>query len=229
MPGRFRSTVATREFWVLAGALLIVVALWDSPLVLPLKWLTVLFHEVSHALAGWLTGGRVVSLNITHRESGICHVAGGNRTLILMAGYPGSLCWGLGALLLARRPRWVKAGLFTAGGALLLVTLFYVRPILGFGFLFSLATAVMMLVWAWYGQLSWQALSLRFLGLGSCVYVLHDILHDVFLHGTGLSDATLLAGHTGVPAMLWGCLWFAIAALLILRSLLHPAGRLGKA
>jgi len=220
-----KRALGSREFWSLLAGLAAVLLLWNTPVMQPLKWLTVLFHELSHAIAGWLTGGRVIAMNITNREAGICQVAGGNYTLILLAGYPGSLCWGLAALLLARREPWVRPSLYVAGALLAGVTLLYVRPVPGFGFIFCLATAAALLAWAHRGGPPWQALSLRFLGLSSCVYVLADIQQDVFRSHGGVSDATLLAQHTGVPALLWGLLWYGLSLALIFAALLALPAR----
>ncbi len=203
------------ELWLLAVISVILFLFWDSPLIQPLKWLTVLFHELSHGLVGFLTGGRVISLNLTHQEGGICVVAGGNRTLTLLAGYPGSLCWGLGALYLSRKDRWTGPLLYVLGALLVLVALFYVRPLIGFGFFFSLAFAVVLGALAHWGGLQVRRLALVTIGLSSCVYVFQDIAEDVFWNTGMPSDATLLFQHTGIPGFIWGLLWYGVSIALV--------------
>jgi hypothetical protein len=201
--------------WSLVACAVLVFLFWESPLLQPLKWLTVLFHELSHAIAGWITGGKLISLNITDREGGICRVAGGNRTLILMAGYPGSLCWGLGALFLAYRSTLLKPSLYVLGALLAIVTLIYIRPVVGFGFLFGLLTSTFLIGLAHYGLQTAQRFAILLVGVCSCVYVMVDIQADVFSGGGGVSDATLLARHTGVPGLIWGAIWYVMSLLFI--------------
>ena len=210
-PAGMKNKPSHRFFWAALVCFIVVFLYWNSPLLLPLKWLTVLFHELSHALVGWATGGRLESLNITHRESGICRVVGGNQTLFLMAGYPGSLCWGLAALYLARQGRWLNTILLILGVALGLVTLIYIRPILHFGFLFGLLSAIALGVLGYYGHALAQRFLIMLVGVASTLYVMLDIQADVFHFGGGVSDATLLARHTGIPAWIWGGVWYALA------------------
>ena len=47
-----------KQMLLLGGLLLLVFLLWHTPIILPLKILTVFFHEASHALATVFTGGR---------------------------------------------------------------------------------------------------------------------------------------------------------------------------
>lgn len=47
--------------------------LWQMPAVVPLKILIVFFHEASHAIATFMTGGEVVSLSVSPNQGGACH------------------------------------------------------------------------------------------------------------------------------------------------------------
>lgn len=188
---------------------------WDTPFILPLKWLVVLCHELSHAIMAWLTGGRVLALNVTHREGGICLVAGGHQTLMLLAGYPGSLAWGLGALFLARSGRYIRPALIFLGALLVLVALWWVRPLLGFGFPFALVTGLLVAAAGWHGRPWLQSGILLVFGTASCAYVLIDIQQDVFSGHARISDATLLAEQTGLPFWFWGLFWYALSVLIL--------------
>jgi len=198
------------------ASLAVIIALWDTPVILPLKWLVVLFHELSHAAMGWCTGGRVISLNVTHREGGICLVAGGNRTLILLAGYPGSLCWGLAALFLSRSDRYTRATLVFLGALLGTVALWWVRPILGFGFPFALLVGALLLATGVRGGPWLRRAVLLIIGSTSCAYALIDIQQDVFGGQACVSDATLLAAHTWIPFWCWGLFWYVLSGMILL-------------
>src|SRR6266568_1272516 len=82
-------------------------AIWDTFVVYPFRVFVVFLHEISHGIAALVTGGRILAIGLTFDEGGVCVTDGGNRFLILNAGYLGSLFWGV-LLLVARgapRPR----------------------------------------------------------------------------------------------------------------------------
>ena len=49
------------------------------------------------------------------------------------------------------------------------------------------------------------------LGLTSALYAILDIKGDVLDRPDALSDARMLAELTGIPALLWGIAWIAVA------------------
>ena len=89
--------------WQLLLLTTLVFALWQTPVVVPLKILIVFFHEASHAIATILTGGKVLSLSISANQGGEVWSQGGNRFITLTAGYLGSLLIGIGLLIAATR------------------------------------------------------------------------------------------------------------------------------
>lgn len=50
----------------------IVILKW-IPLLAPIKYLSVLFHEISHAVVGTATGGRVILIVVDFNEGGCTH------------------------------------------------------------------------------------------------------------------------------------------------------------
>ena len=50
--------------------------LWSSPIIVPLKILVVLFHEMSHGLMAILSGGKVIDITINYTEGGSCETLG---------------------------------------------------------------------------------------------------------------------------------------------------------
>lgn len=60
---------------------------WDTAVVLPVKYLTVFFHELSHGLAAVLTGGQIVRIELSRNLGGVCWTAGGIRFIVITAGY----------------------------------------------------------------------------------------------------------------------------------------------
>ena len=84
-----------RGHWQLMVLTVLVFALWQTPVALPLKILTVFLHEMAHALAVLLTGGSIESLTFNPQEGGQVISRGGNRFISLSAGYCGSLLIGV--------------------------------------------------------------------------------------------------------------------------------------
>jgi len=90
----------------------------------PFTLTSTIFHEFGHALACWLTGGRVSHIRISFDESGLTRFAGGSICLVLPAGYIGSSL--AGAVLLAmgfgiRSAKWSAYGVL----AIVALTVFF--------------------------------------------------------------------------------------------------------
>jgi len=185
-------------------------ALWETPVVYPLRIFVVLLHELSHALAVLATGGSVERILLSPDEGGLTLARGGNAFIALSAGYLGSLGWGLAMLeasmARAARVRWVVAGL---GAAVLAAAALYVRNL--FGLVFCLLFGVGLVAAARRLRPAGQAALLTTLGLTSALYAVLDIRSDILQRPHLESDARLLAGMTGVPTLVWGVLWMAIA------------------
>jgi len=186
---------------------------WNSPVIYPIKIFVVFLHEISHGFAALATGGTIQRITLSPLEGGACYCAGGNAFLTLSAGYLGSLLWGFLILEAAARsgsrvPRITQA----LGIGVMLLTLLYVRGFFGFGFgiVFggALAFAAPRL------SVDWNRALLNVLGLTSALYAVLDIKSDVLDRPHLPSDAAMLATLTGVPTLLWGVLWSAIAMFL---------------
>ena len=185
---------------------------WESAIVLPIKYLTVFFHELSHGLSAVLTGGEIVRIEVNANQSGVCWTRGGIRFVVLSAGYLGSLIWGAAILIAAAKTRFDKE--ITAGlGILLLgVTAIWVRNLEGI--LICGLTGAAMLAFAKYATEFACDQFLRFIGLTSCFYVLIDIKGDLIDHSIRGSDAFKLAEMLLMPDWLIGGAWLLIAVFI---------------
>jgi hypothetical protein len=202
-----------KELGGLLALMLAVVLLWNTFLLYPLKILVVFFHELSHGLAAVVTGGSIEQIMVTREEGGLCVIAGGSRFLTLTAGYLGSLAWGGAILVLAARTKHDKWILDSLGGLVILVAIVYVRPILGFGFIYCLTSGAAMLAIAVYLSPAVSDYLLKVIGLTSCLYAILDIKSDILDRPESGSDAWHLAQYTRLPVWFWGILWIAVAAL----------------
>lgn len=201
---------------------LLVYAFWSTVVVWPLRVFVVLLHEVSHGLAAVATGGRIVSIELSPREGGLCTTAGGWAFVISSAGYLGSALFGAFFLVLGvrGRPRAHRFVTGLLGAALVLLTVVYVRS--AFGFVYGLVAGVLLAGVARWLPDGASSFVLRLLGVTSLLYAPWDVVSDLILRSVPASDASALARTTGVPAVAWGVLWLAgsvAVGLLALRRI----------
>lgn len=196
-------------------ALLLALAwfLWDTVFVYPLKLLVTFFHELGHALACVLTGGRIMGITLDPSGAGLCRTQGGIRLLIVPAGYLGSMAAGCLLLLTAFRTHLDRFVTLALGLALLLVAGLYVRTP------FALAFCVLMggffLFAAWKLKEGFNELILAFIGVTSCLEALFDIRTLFQLGGSARTDAVVFSQMVPLPPIVWAGLWglFSLAVL----------------
>ena len=193
--------------------LVLIFVLWGFPVIYPLKLLVVFFHESSHALATFLTGGRVEEIVVNAKAGGHVLSQGGNRFLSLNAGYLGSLIWGVVIYTFAASTRMDRPFMAFLGVAIALITLIYVGNL--FAILFGLTTAAAMILCSRYLNEQVNDFILRLIGLTSMIYVLLDIYDDTISRSHLRSDARMLAEEIGGATVLWGCLWIVISAVIV--------------
>jgi len=96
--------VNQKGLWILVATGLLATILWNTDLLLPLKLLIVLVHEIWHGLISLLCGAQLDGIEISTEESGETLITGLNSVwgfiLAVSAGYIGSTL--VGSLLLIR-------------------------------------------------------------------------------------------------------------------------------
>ncbi len=214
---------ALRGHWQLILITSVVFALWQTPVFTPLKILIVFLHEISHALAVWLTGGEVVSISLSPQQGGLTMARGGNVFIILSAGYVGSLLIGVLVFLIALRSKADSVLMSLLGVITLLIAAFYIREWFGLGF--SVGLGVLMLVSARYLPHSINDLALRVIGLTSMIYVPFDIFSDTIARSGERSDAYMLAERFGGATVMWGGMWLLISLAVIGLCLRYGLGK----
>lgn len=202
-----------RGHWQLIVLISAVFALWQTPVLLPLKILIVFLHELAHAGMTIVTGGEVISLTVSADQGGAVVSRGGNRFLILSAGYLGSLLIGMLVLFVAIQTTVDRAAMMVFGALMLSVTLIFIRDL--FAIAFCLGTGAAMLGAARFLRRDVNDLVLRVIGLTSMIYVPYDIFSDTIARASLRSDARMLAEEIGGATILWGGLWLLISMGLI--------------
>lgn len=214
-PGAIRGPTA-RAILLLALALAFH-ALWWHPAGWPLKLLVVLLHEGGHALATLATGGRVVELGIDPGQGGHTLSQGGSRFLVLNGGYLGSLLAGAALLSASRTGPGARRVSAFLGAAILVAAGIWV-PLISFAFVFCVVAGGALLGMALRLPAAAAAWALRAVGVFSVLYAFTDIRDDVFGAPPGaVTDATMLAASTGIPAPFWGLAWLGAGAAVLWR------------
>lgn len=205
-----------RARWAALGLLAAAAALWllwGRGVLAPLRLVLVLLHELGHAAAAVATGGTVRRIAVTAGEAGWCDCPGGDAFVTLSAGYLGSVAWGAALVAAATAgARWTRGALVALGGALAGVVLLW-----GHGLVTVAVGVGSGLVLAAVGVRARSAVArgtLASLGLASCLYAVLDVKADVLERPGAPSDAAALADLTGVPALVWGGLWW-LASLAV--------------
>ena len=202
-----------RGHWQLMLITVVVLALWNTPVVVPLKILIVFFHELSHAIAAWMTGGSVDSISLSPQQGGLTVTRGGNVFLTMSAGYLGSLLIGVLVFLVAVRSHADRVLMGVLGAVMLLVAALFIRE--WFALAFTVGTGLVMLASARYVPHEMNDLALRVIGLTSMIYVPLDIFSDTIARSGIRSDAYMLAERFGGATVIWGGLWLLISLAVI--------------
>ena len=203
----------------------LILLLWPYPVLFPLKLLVVFFHEASHAIATIATGGKVDELVVIGDQGGHVLSRGGNRFMILSAGYLGSLCWGAAIYFFAMTNRFDRIGMAILGLAVAAITAIYGKGL--FSWVFGLATGSLMLASAFYLSHRVNDFLLRVIALTNMLYVPLDIYSDTIQRSEMRSDAAMLADEFGGTTILWGASWL-IASLVVIYLCLACGLRYGR-
>ncbi len=212
-----------RGHWQMLVITAAILVLWFTPVIIPLKILIVFFHELSHALAAWITGGSVESIRISPQQGGATVTRGGNVFLQMSAGYLGSLLIGVLLFLGAVRSHADRIMMAVLGAVMLLIAALYIRDV--FALAFITGGGILMLVVARFLSRDVNDLVLRVVGLTSMIYVPMDIFSDTIARSEMRSDAYMLADRFGGATMMWGGLWLLVSLVVIGLCLRYGLGR----
>lgn len=215
--------IILRSHWQLLALLTAIFALWQTPLVVPLKILIVFLHELSHALAAWATGGSVIEISVSPQQGGYAVTRGGSRFVILSAGYLGSLVIGVALLLAALRSDADRAVTAVLGAVMLGVVVLFVRDF--FALAFCAGAGLGLLGIARFTPRAVCDMVLRVIGLASILYVPYDIFDDTIARANLRSDAHMLAAEFGGTTVIWGGLWLVLSGAIIVWCLRRVLGQ----
>jgi len=187
--------------------------LWNSVFIKPMKLVAVFVHEMGHATACWITGGKVNKIEVYDNEGGVTEFQGGCRCLVIPAGYVGGAFWGgfLVAMSGNRIGSTVSAGVFVLAN---IVTLFYSpnSTLVKVSVFFIIVTGIFMFLdWYVYDPIL-QYVTLYY-GVTIGFFSVYDIYDDLITRTVEGSDAH--ACHQLIPCCFPRCVGvqFIIVAL----------------
>jgi hypothetical protein len=210
------------------------VALWFIPfaeiLTYPFRIFVTFIHEGGHALAAFVTGNEVHSLNVSMDGSGeVYSTRGGliSSLFVSSAGYLGAMAYGALLLTLIRRSFAARMVLVASAALVLTLTVVYgfFSPLSngalpGMFTLFAGGTLFVGLVAA-SRFMSARAASflVSFLAVQCILNALFDLKTVLFLStpfaGGAQTDAANMAAATGIPAFFWALAWIGVAFLIL--------------
>ncbi|SBT79927.1 peptidase, putative [Plasmodium malariae] len=209
-------------FITISACVLINTLFWKCKILEPFKLLTVFLHEFSHASACWLTGGKVKGIEVNRDHGGCTNTVGGNKFVILPAGYIGSCFYGMFFILMAYIHKWTllaSAGLLCF--LLLIVLIFYANNFF-LRFLCVLFLGTTIFIWFLCVHFKEQVkdwplkIIMTFIGVLNEMYSMVDIFEDLITRSTPESDAYKYAELTKCNSKFCGVLWFLVNFLFIL-------------
>jgi hypothetical protein len=180
-----------------------------------MRLLATSIHEMSHALACWISCGEVRAIEVYNNEGGVTKYVGGCRCLIVPAGYLGEAFWGMVFVVLSggRKTSTAAAGglifallfclCYAPNRVLVILNTCYATITLAFIFVeWFLFTPILAYVVLLYGV---------FLG----TYAIFDIFGHLIVRSNPQSDAYALYEESGrcFPPRCVGVYWLVLAIL----------------
>jgi len=214
----------------MAGSGLLATLLWDSPLLTPLKWITVLVHEMWHGGASMLAGAHLDRIVLHASESGETFVTGLTSAtgfaIAVSSGYLGSTA--TGALLLNRglSGRFERLTLFIFASVLFYMSFLFTEPgslayFTGMGW-----AALLILMAPLRTTARYTLIIIGTLFVWYCLYDMFDFARDIRKTDAGILAAYLeKTGRVSGGSETWICFIWLTSMLVLLFFILKPVLR----
>ncbi len=183
-----------------------------SVLLLPVFYLNTHLHELSHALAGYLTGSQVENIHVYAAGNGETFLTTQHPLIVGSAGYIGAIILGGLMIVLSRTETGARSTLRVLSVVLLCSLVVLVR-----GDMIGELSGALWVIALWGLSLlrgTNVMLVSQFIGLQQCLNALYSVF---YLLGRGRdvqSDATIVSNATGLPPMLWSMSWSLLSVLV---------------
>lgn len=230
-----------KQTWRVLVIFVVLMALWNTIIVKPIKLFTVFLHEIGHAFMAVVTGSNITGLSIYFNESG--HVTSLPKDwlsafLIANGGYLGSVLFAIFILVL-KNTRFKKYIIGFIAIIFLGVTFKY-SGIISFTMLYSVIFAAFAIIVYMIQNERLHDWVVEIIGIGSVTYAIYDTFVDTVLLQVNdmfglfrvgpmpVTDAVLIARLTHIPAVVWGILWLVISIFAVYAILFRKKGGSGR-
>jgi Peptidase M50B-like len=195
---------------------------WNIPqlsfLLYPFRLFVTFIHESGHSLMAVFTGGGVDSFQVFGDGTGLARTIGGNRFLILPAGYLGAAFFGAALFYLVNTvpfPRKIALGL---GTIFILISLFLQAN--GIALVIGILTGLALIFLGLRGGISANIFVLNILAILTGLNAVLDAYSLARNSSTGLgnipNDAAAFAALTpGIPTTIWAIIWAFLAVMMV--------------
>jgi hypothetical protein len=195
---------------------IMVLLLGSSIVAKPMRLLATAIHEISHAIACWLTCGQVHKIEVYSSEGGVTQYAGGMQCLIAPAGYLGEAFW---AMILVIMSGGRKTATTAAGGliaALLLSLCYSPNRVLVMLNLFYVVLLAALIYVEWKVFTPVLAYITLLFGVFVGTYAGLDIWGHLIIRSNPKSDAYAMYEESGkcCPPRCIACFWLFLAILM---------------
>mmetsp|Transcript_12708 Transcript_12708/g.31012 ORF Transcript_12708/g.31012 Transcript_12708/m.31012 type:complete len:263 (-) Transcript_12708:120-908(-) len=189
-----------------------------TTLMYPFRLLTTFLHEMSHAMACWLTCGSVRAIRVYDTEGGVTSYVGGCRVLIVPAGYVGAAIWGC-VFVMMSGGRKTATGAACGLVAMLLASLCFApnRTMVGLNVGYALVTSLFVYL-EWYVFTPILNYVVLFYGAFVGIHAIFDTYQDTIRRTVLQSDA--YACYEICPCCLPRCVGIQWAACNVVLQLL---------
>ncbi len=184
----------------------------------PVRLFVTFVHEAGHSLAALISGGQVHSFAVSPNGSGVATTAGGNRALILPAGYLGAALFGSLLFYLTNRiPEWTPRLSFFIGISIVLLTLTYALSNIT-TFLVGIGFGLGILALGWFAHRGVNVFVLNTLAILTGLNALFDLIHLIRITGVEVGDDAAKFSQEITPLLspsVVAAIWAAIAVGLL--------------
>lgn len=201
------------EIIIIVTLVTVAILFWDTSFVFPIKLFVVLLHEISHCIAVLISGGTVKEIQVSYQLGGSCISQGGNEIAAALAGYLGSLVFGVLIFISARKEKVCKFVCCFVALVFIAVAIFFIKSL--FGILFSIGFAIVLILLSLLSINFIRTSFIKTLGLLSCLYIIFDIKDDLLSFEYRDTDALILEKITSIPSILWGIAILLFSLIII--------------
>jgi hypothetical protein len=186
---------------------------WHSVILFPIKLVSVIFHEFSHTIGVFCSGGYLLSVQITNDLGGITNSKNANEVIVLLCGYTGSVIFGILTYIFAIKQKYAKFYLTAVALIFLSFAIFFIKN--NFGIISSIAIALFFICLLLIKNRQVFGIILKIIALLNISYVINDVIYDTFLTTNLYSDAVRLEQLTGANDWVWGAIWILFALCVL--------------